>query len=274
MMIEAQILYLSCVIGRRGVFNTASSLWPCQKQYLNLYPLIVAFLILGIASITPAWCGEKDVNSTAESSPADAPAPMTDIHDILPPVPAGLDLPWQWIIVIGLGIAALAALAGWVWKRRQKEQTVETIVPELPPEMIARQALDQISDVRGMDGKTFYFRLSAIVRHYVSGRYGVGAAEMTTEEFLPCIDRLKTDSDLTRRLKQLCRSMDPVKFGGAAAMEKQMEMDLMFAREFVRKTTQAFSGDNAKDSEEKAPKDKSQISNNIEIPISKRQPRA
>jgi hypothetical protein len=90
-----------------------------------------------------------------------------------------------------------------------------------------------------LDGKTFYFRLSAILRHYVFGRFAVGAPEMTTEEFIPCINRLPIDNDLAQRLKGLCRSMDPVKFGGGTVVEKQMETDLFFAREFVRKTTLA-----------------------------------
>jgi hypothetical protein len=67
---------------------------------------------------------------------------------------------------------------------------------------------------------------------------------MTTEEFIPCIDRLSMDKDLAQRLKKLCRAMDPVKFGGQTAVEKQMETDLMFARELVRKTTGANEEEN------------------------------
>ena len=55
------------------------------------------------------------------------------------------------------------------------------------------QALNEIADVQRLNGKTFYFRLSAILRQYVFGRFAVGAPEMTTEEFLPCIHRLKID---------------------------------------------------------------------------------
>ena len=182
--------------------------------------------------------------AAAESTQANAPAPMTDIHDILPPVAVGLDAPWLWIGLIGLGAVLLATLAWWLWNKGRQSRSVETIVPELPPELIARQALDQISDVRGMDGKTFYFRLSAILRRYVFGRFGVGAPEMTTEEFLPCIDSLSIDRDLSGGLKGLCRAMDPVKFGGQATAEKQMAADLMFAREFVSKTTKTFQMEN------------------------------
>lgn len=187
---------------------------------------------------------EKTVSAeppaAAEANQANAPAPMTDIHDILPPVSVGLDAPWLWIGLITLGAVLLAALVWWLYKRGRKSRSIETIVPELPPELIARQALDQISDVRGMDGKTFYFRLSAILRRYVFGRFGVGAPEMTTEEFLPCIDSLSIDRDLSTGLKGLCRAMDPVKFGGQTTAETQMEADLLFARQFVRKTTETF----------------------------------
>lgn len=202
----------------------------------------IVIFMLGFVQVAPVLGKESAVSANppvaAESTPSESAAPMTDIHDILPPVPAGPDIPWLWAVLIVLGTVALAVMAWWLWKKRRNKRSIVTIVPELPPEMIARQALDQISDVRGMDGKTFYFRLSAIVRQYVSGRFGVGAVEMTTEEFLPCIDQLNTDSDLARRLKQLCRAMDPVKFGAQQAMEKQMETDLFFAREFVQKTTQ------------------------------------
>ena len=248
MKIKVQIIFLSCVIGRRSMCNTASSLWPGQKYYLNLYHLALVFLILAVVSVTPAWCegktGSADSPAAAESAAPDSGAPMTDIHDILPPVPVGLEAPWLWIGLIALGVVLLAALAWRLYKNVRKARSIETIVPELPPELIARQALDQLSDFRGMDGKTFYFRLSAILRHYVFGRFGVGAPEMTTEEFLPCIDSLSIDTDLSRGLKTLCRAMDPVKFGGQKTAEKQMETDLFFAREFVRKTTQQLNMEN------------------------------
>lgn len=177
----------------------------------------------------------------APTLPTDAghdPAPMTDLHDILPPVPVGIDAPWLIPVLLILTAGAIAAAIWWYRQKRKKARTIETIVPELPPEMTAMQALNEISDVRRLDGKTFYFRLSAILRQYVFERFAVGAPEMTTEEFIPCISRLPLDHDLAQRLRCLCRAMDPVKFGDETVMETQMETDHFFAREFVRKTTQ------------------------------------
>ena len=183
---------------------------------------------------------------------------MTDIHDIRPPVPVGFDVP-PWLVPALIALAAaglLVALFFWWWRKRKKRE-IETIIPELPPEMVAMQALDAIGDVRGQDGQAFYFRLSAILRQYVFGRFGVGASEMTAEEFLPCIDRLPVERDLARQVKQLCKAMEPVKFAGEKTAEKQMESDLFFVRAFVRRTTQSIEIDGETNDENS----KSQISN-------------
>ena len=233
------------VIGRRGTCSTAAShLWPCHKHDLGscLYPLCSLFSLLPLVIVAPAMGQEKPAPPAGQQSagPAvpDAPAPMTDIHDILPPVAVGLDASWWIPALIALAVVLLLGAAWWLWKKYRKREVIETVVPELPPELLARQGLDEINDVRRWEGKAFYFRLSAILRQYVFGRFAVGAPEMTTEEFLPCIDRLPLDKEMAMRLRRLCRAMDPVKFGGASVMETQMEQDLTFAREFVRKTTQ------------------------------------
>mgnify|MGYP001024360833 CR=1 FL=1 len=162
---------------------------------------------------------------------------MTDIHDILPPVAVGIHADWLLPLLLALTAAALLSGALWFWKKHRKRRQIETIVPELPPEMVAMRAIDEIADVRRFDPKTFYYRLSAILRRYISGRFNVGAPEMTTEEFVPCIDRLSLASTLARRLKHLSQAMDPVKFGAEMVSEQQMESDLYFTREFVTQTT-------------------------------------
>ena len=242
MKIEVTTMILDCVSGRRGIFNTASSLRPCQNPWHQFYILGIVFLLLTVFQVDQVMGGETaapaDPLAATESPPTNLPAPMTDIHDILSPVSVGIHTPWLVPVLLTLAATALLAAVWWLWKKHKKKSLpIETIVPELPPEMVANRALDGISDLRRLDGKTFYFHLSAILRQYVSGRYAVGAPEMTTEEFLPCIDRLSIDTDLTGRLKRLCRAMDPVKFGAATAIERQMQADLLFVRTFVKQTT-------------------------------------
>lgn len=210
---------------------------------------VAAGLILIVASgpLMPALAGDAapptGPPSTAGQVAPAAPAPMTDIHDIRPPVPVGFEAPWLVPALIALAAVVLLAVLWWWWRKRRNAAVIETIIPELPPEMEANTALDRISDVRGRDGKVFYFQLSAILRQYVFGRFAVGAPEMTTEEFVPCVDRLPITRELAHPLKQLCRAMDPVKFGGLTVEEKQMERDLLFVRSFVRHTTPSETAD-------------------------------
>jgi hypothetical protein len=243
-MIKFQTMLLGSVIGRRSIAYTASSLWHCQKNCLGFFMVGIALLILPAFALAQVMGGETNaptvLHNEVKSTAPDKPAAMTDIHDIQPPIAIGFDAPWMIPALIALAVVAILVVAWWFWKKYRKRSDIETIVPELPPEMAAMQALNTISDVRRLDAKTFYFRLSAIVRQYIFGRFGVGAPEMTTEEFVPCIDSLPVDRELAQQLRNMSRAMDPVKFGGETLEEKQMEADLFFAREFVRETTSAL----------------------------------
>jgi len=198
-------------------------------------PIIAGMILwMVLRLISPAMAAD-DRTSIGRTTP-DANPPMTDIHDIRPPIPVGIDMPWRHLAMLILSVAAILS-AIWWWRRRRKQGPIATIVPELPPETVAIRALATISDVRRIDGKTFYFRLSAILRQYVWGRFAVSAPEMTTEEFVPCIARLPLDRELARRLRALCREMDPVKFGDMTTIETQMQTDLALVRDLVRRTT-------------------------------------
>lgn len=197
-------------------------------------PIIAGMILwMVLQLISPAMAADDRI-AIGQTAP-DANPPMTDIHDIRPPVPVGIDMTWRYLAILILSVAAILS-AIWWWRRR-KQAPIDTIVAELPPETVAIRALDTISDVRRIDGKTFYFRLSAILRQYVWGRFAVGAPEMTTEEFVPCIARLPLDRELARRLRTLCREMDPVKFGDMTTIEKQMQTDLALVRDLVRRTS-------------------------------------
>ncbi|MDL2321242.1 DUF4381 family protein [Desulfosarcina sp. OttesenSCG-928-B08] len=173
---------------------------------------------------------------------------MTDIHDIRPPVPPDMDIAWWAVLLIIIAAALALAALWWGWRKFfGRHPEVEIIVPDLPPEMIALSALDALeTDLHArenpMSGKSFYFRLSAILRQYAQGRYGIGAPEMTTEEFLPHLDSLPLDPELSRTFKQLCRAMDQVKFedpvrpGRVAPTNTQMAHNLAFSRHFVHQT--------------------------------------
>jgi hypothetical protein len=166
-----------------------------------------------------------------------APAPMTDIHDIKPVLDIAGHWPWIWIALGAAAVLLLAALVWWLWRRRkQPEKPAAAGAPALPPDAEALAALDALSAQTGVAPRKFYFRLSAILRRYIERRYGIPAAEMTSEELLPQMDRLPLDRRLTDAFRTFCRETDPIKFAGAAAHPDQPDRNLAFCRDFVRRT--------------------------------------
>ncbi|MCP4344711.1 MAG: hypothetical protein GY795_04190 [Desulfobacterales bacterium] len=162
---------------------------------------------------------------------------MSDIHDIKPPEKIGINLVPLYYALLAVLILALIAVAIFYLKKRKKKIKKKKIIT-LSPEEQAMNMLDGLLDVDSIEGKEFYFRLSAILRTYIQGRYSIDAPEMTTEEFLPRVDELKIDRELQQQLKELFRATDPVKFAGARAVQTRMQNDLNFVISFVKKTTE------------------------------------
>jgi hypothetical protein len=192
------------------------------------------------------WLGTAVVQPAASDTAAPLPhqgrpdaqsTQMTDIHDIKPPLPLAFGRNWIFYIIAAVLFLCLAAAGWWYWQRKRRH--IETVAAPLPPDVTARRMLDQLTDIRHMNGREFYFRLSLIIRRYIHERYAVGAPEMTSEEFLPRIDGLSLEQNLQMQLKELIHRSDPIKFAGVSAMESQMQDDLYFAYRFVDQTMRA-----------------------------------
>ena len=174
------------------------------------------------------------------AAPADA-APLTDIHDIKPILSLGMDRGWAIWVLAALALAALALVAWWLWKRRRRTATSPAATPAPAPEVEALGRLDALAAMGDIDGRRFYFELSAILRRYLERRFAIPAVEMTLEELLPQVARLPLAQDLAAEFKNLSRVAEPVKFAGLAADPQKMPADLKFARDFVQRTTPLVS---------------------------------
>jgi hypothetical protein len=180
----------------------------------------------------------------AVGASSDAVAAMSDIHDIRPPVPPGPD-PWRYAPWVLAGLLAVGgALAFSVVRARRRMRLRAGTVPAMPPEERASAALRALENRSGMDGRDFYFRLTAILRRYLEERYGFPAAEMTTEELCPRFrEGGRMPETLAGALETLFADADAVKFAGVSAAEDRMGADLDFARRLVRETTPVAPGE-------------------------------
>ncbi len=183
---------------------------------------------------------EPAIPGDTESAEEQETVEMTDIHDIKLLENIGVDLTLLYYALGAVLILALLFAVFFYLKKRKKRIKEKTIVT-LSPDKAAFALLDELTDVEIIDGKEFYFRLSAILRAYIEGRYSINAPEMTTEEFLPRIKELKLDKELQQNLRKLFHSTDPVKFAGSLPVENKMEKDLFFVRSFVKQTTEQLA---------------------------------
>ena len=122
------------------------------------------------------------------------------IKAIKPPLGAPLSfkeiLPW---LLIGFAAAVVIFLIIYIIRKHRKKEPIFKIwtKPLLPPHVIAINELEELK-LRKLwqAGKTkdFYTKLTDIIRVYVEGRFGVKAAEMTTDEIMEGI----RNTDITK----------------------------------------------------------------------------
>ena len=198
-----------------------------------------------------AWAAESGSRVEPTAIPAaDANATrMTDIHDIKPLIAPGMDLQWLFWVLAAAAVLVLGVWGWRLWAKRRRPVAARPDEPPVPAETEAYRLFDALAAEGNLNPKQFYFALSAILRRYIERRYEIPAAEMTTEELLPNVDRLPLNGELAQPLKDFCRRADPIKYAGAGAVQDRMAKDLSFARDFVRQTTEMLKAapDNSED---------------------------
>ena len=203
---------------------------------LLLFALILSGRALAAANQEPLKKNLSDTQKTAQDSVSKAVSRMTDIHDIKDPVRPGLIANTKYYIFAGLLIAGVIAFIIWYIKRNHS-QSIETLIPELPPEITASNKLDQLAENAHLDPKIFYFQLSAIMREYLDTRYQIKSMEMTSEEFIPAINDLNIENHLQEAIKKLILSTDPIKFARVDTTQAKITADLEFVRQLINQTT-------------------------------------
>jgi hypothetical protein len=177
---------------------------------------------------------------------APQPLPMTDIHDIKPLTSVffpGSFPKSLWCLMAGLLLAGLLVVVYRIWRKKQCPRDISPAEILRPPEVVAREALAALAAAPEIAEKAYYFRLSAILRAYLSGRFGVDGLEMTTEELLPAVELLGIDRTLKSGIRDLLLFSDPVKFADFSASMSRRNSDLEFVSGFVKQTTPDLTED-------------------------------
>jgi hypothetical protein len=165
-----------------------------------------------------------------------SPETVKDIADIAPLAEVKAGTPW---LAIGLGAAALLALAVFIWRKTRRKKPAAAAKAALPPFEEAMAQLAGIRDlalIRQNRAREFCFVLSEAQRRYISRRYGTDAMESTTSEFIEKIRKLPVTAAQKQWLAKTSEDADLVKFANAALLESDAGAMLAQTEEFLRQT--------------------------------------
>ena len=147
------------------------------------------------------------------------------------------------------GLAALAVLAAaiywllrWLERRGKSIRSLFTPAPPVPPHIAAIRALEELHNRKLWQNnhyKAYYSGLSDILRTYLSGRYGVGAMEMTTDEIAEAVKEVEMPVKCSADLLAVLRDADLAKFAKFEPDAEQNESDYNKAYYFVEETKES-----------------------------------
>jgi len=141
---------------------------------------------------------------------------------------------WPWIAG-AVAFAVIAAIGYWVFTETRRRTTIRLQVSAYETALAALAALEARGAPAADDA--WFVELSAIVRRYLEGRFGVRAPELTTEEFLQEASRSKAlDDEHREKLADFLERCDRVKFAGWRPQADESLATLGAARAFVEET--------------------------------------
>lgn len=145
---------------------------------------------------------------------------------------------WALLLVVVVGLA-IYALVRWLHSRGKTIKSLFTPTPPEPAHIVAIRALEELHHRKlwqNNQHKEYYSTLSEILRTYLSGRYGVSAMEMTTDEIMEAVREVEMPTKCSVDLVAVLRDADLAKFAKFEADAEQNESDYAKAYYFVEET--------------------------------------
>ncbi|MCK5837781.1 MAG: hypothetical protein KAH09_10990 [Desulfobacula sp.] len=162
---------------------------------------------------------------------------MQDIHGIRPPVQVGLDPMIFKIALMVMGGILLLALVFFLVKKYLKKKhrpgDVKCLPAPLAPYDAALKQLAVLFERDLADPRLFYFDLTAVLRHYIGGSFGVNAIEMTSQEFVRCANTLDLGRQIKTDMATFHKRCDPFKYAGVMPEKDRVKKDLLLIKTII-----------------------------------------
>lgn len=148
--------------------------------------------------------------------------------------------PAFWLSVL---FVLLCIVTYYLWTRLKEDKPVIAhvkLIKKVPPHQKALNDIESLKAERmsvSEDQKTYYTKLTEVLRKYIKDRFGFNAMEMTSSEI---IERLKQEGDrkMIDELKELFMTADLVKFAKYSTLINENDANLVNAVDFINTTKQ------------------------------------
>lgn len=164
----------------------------------------------------------------------------TELRDIKPQASLAVPPAWPWIAG-GLLLATVATLGGW-WAYRRwqgKPFGLAPVIDNRPPWQIAFDELVRIESL-GLPGqgriKEYYTLIADCLRTYLENQFHLRVFDRTTSELKPILAQSDLSPEQARRLLDLFREGDLVKFAKFVPDPATASLAILEARSFVEAT--------------------------------------
>jgi hypothetical protein len=169
---------------------------------------------------------------------------MQGFHDIRPPVPVGLDPMMVKLLLILLGVLLLAGILFFLiqkWRKNKKGvKDIQAVVLPLSPFEEASKELDSLAQRSMDDPRLFYFDLTLVLKRYIGRTFGFNAVEMTSEEVIREMTRLRLEREVRKEIAQFQSLSDPYKYAGVLPEKAVVKKDMGLVRTILSKIEESL----------------------------------
>ena len=148
--------------------------------------------------------------------------------------------PYLWYLVLALIIIGL--ILYFIFRKKKEVVEEEIMIPALPPFEEAIQKLHELDEKllwQNNQVKEYYSELTEIVRAFIERELKVPALESTTDELIETLTdfndskAISTTNETIKKLRDLLREADLVKFAKSKPFSEQIEANRKEAEEVV-----------------------------------------
>jgi hypothetical protein len=148
---------------------------------------------------------------------------------------------YVWYVILALIVIAIGLVLYVVFKKKTATKA-EIVIPALPPFEEAIQKLQELDGKllwQNNQVKKYYSELTEIVRGYIERELKVPALESTTDELVESLkdfnasQSISTTKETIKKLRDLLREADLVKFAKSKPLSDQIEFSRKEAEEIV-----------------------------------------